>query len=176
MLVNQLVPTVPLIVKQLVYHHHPCSFPGFQIGQYRFLDLSISFHPSYSRILSLPKVPQSQYTLLDLGYCFAQDIRKLVYDGVPSQDLYICGLEAGFLELGYDPSKDKETWKTHGFAADVFAQSSALDEVDGRIDAIYAASFFGTYTFRAHRLRCRHETRLRSKTNVILLLSAVLRL
>lgn len=176
MLVNQLVPTVPLIVKQLVDHHHPCSFPGFQIGQYRFLDLSISFHPSYSRILSLPKVPQSQYTLLDLGYCFAQDIRKLVYDGAPSQNLYAYGLEAGFLELGYDPSKDKETWKTHGFAADVFAQSSALDEVDGKIDAIYAASFFGTYTFRAHRLRCRHETRLRSKTNVILLLSAVLRL
>lgn len=88
-------------------------------------------------------------------------------DGVPSQDLYMCDLEAEFLELGYDPSKDKETWKTHGFAADVFAQNSALEEVDGRIDAIYAASFFRAYTFRADRLRCRHETRLRSKTNIL---------
>ena len=106
----------------------------------------MSFHPSYPRILSLLKEPQSQYTLLDLGCCFAQDVRKLVYDGAPSQNLYACDVKSEFLDLGYDLFKDKETLKTHGFAADALAPSSALDEIDGKIDAVHAASFFRTCT------------------------------
>lgn len=121
-------------------------FSCFRVGQYRFLDLSISSHPSYPRALSLLKAPQSQYTLLDLGCCVAQDIRKMVYDGAPSQNLYACDLKGQFLDLEYDLFKDKATPKTHCIAADVFAPGSALDEVDGKIDAIYAASFFRTYS------------------------------
>ena len=68
-----------------------------------------------------------------------------MYDGAPSPNLYACDLKGEFLDLGYDLFKDKETLRTHGFAADFFAPSSALDEIDGKIDGIYAASFFRTY-------------------------------
>lgn len=68
-----------------------------------------------------------------------------MYDGAPSQNLYACDLKHEFLDLGYELFQDKATLKMHGFAADVFAPSSALDEIDGKIDAIYAASFFRTY-------------------------------
>ena len=68
-----------------------------------------------------------------------------MYDGAPSQDMYTWDLKGEFPDLGHDLFNDKETLKTHGFAADIFAPSSALGEMDGKIDAIYAASFFRTY-------------------------------
>ena len=60
----------------------------------------MSFHPSYPRILSLLEASQSQHTLLDIGCCFAQDVRKLVYDGAPSQNLYAWDWKGEFLDLG----------------------------------------------------------------------------
>ncbi len=67
-----------------------------------------------------------------------------MYDGAPSQNLYACDLKGEFLDLGYELFKDKETLKSHGFVADVFAPSSALDELNGKIDAVYAADFIRT--------------------------------
>ncbi len=45
-------------------HPYPC------IGQFRFLNLSISQHASYPRILAALKEPGARRTLLDLGCCF----------------------------------------------------------------------------------------------------------
>lgn len=69
----------------------------------------MSFHHSHPPILSLLKASQSQYTLLDRGCCFAQDVRKLVDDGARPQNLYACDLKGEFLDVGYDLFKDKET-------------------------------------------------------------------
>lgn len=122
-------------------HQYPC------IGQFRFLDLSISLHPSYQRVLSFLKEPHSQNTLLDLGCCFAQDIRKLVHDGIPSENLYACDLKLDFLDLGYELFKDRETLKTGCFSADVFQPGGELDTIEGKIDVIYAGSFFHLFSW-----------------------------
>ena len=87
------------------------------------------------------KEPQSQYTLLDLGCCFAQDIRKLVYDGVPSDHLYACDLEQSFLDLSYDLFKDKDTLEAHLFEANAFDEGGALDDLQAKIDIVHASSF-----------------------------------
>lgn len=79
----------------------------------------------------------------------------MVYDGAPSQNLYACDLKGQFLDLEYDLFKDKATPKTHCIAADVFAPGSALDEVDGKIDAIYAASFFHIFSWGDQIKLCR---------------------
>jgi ubiquinone/menaquinone biosynthesis C-methylase UbiE len=107
----------------------------------------MSNHPSYQRILSFLKEPESQHTLLDLGCCFAQGIRKLVYDGVPSENLYACDLKAEFLELGYELFKDKDTLRTHCFAADVFQPGGDLEMIEGKIDVIHAANFFHLFSW-----------------------------
>ena len=106
-----------------------------------FLQLSISAQPCYPRVLSFLKEPQSTHTLLDLGCCFAQDIRKLVHDGVPSENLYACDLEQEFLDLSYDLFRDKERPKGHFFTANALEHGGALDELQGKIDVVYAANF-----------------------------------
>lgn len=48
-----------------------------------FLQLNMSLSPAYDEVLSRLK---NEQRLLDLGCCFGQDIRKLVHDGVPSEN------------------------------------------------------------------------------------------
>ena len=112
---------------------------------FRFLNVSISNQPCYPRILSFLKEPQSRRTFLDLGCCFAQDVRKLAHDGVPSENLYGCDLERCFLDISYDLYRDKDTIKAHLFTADVLAEQSALDTLEGNIDVIYLGSFLHVF-------------------------------
>lgn len=89
--------------------------------------------------------------MLDLGCCFAQDIRKLVYDGAPAENLWGTDLEAGFIDLGYDLFLDKDTLKSHFFAADALNPdpdpNSDLNQLKGQISIIYAGFFFHLFDF-----------------------------
>lgn len=137
--------------KALSIRPYPC------IGQWRFVDLSISQQPAYTKVLSMLKESEdgSRKKLLDLGCCFAQDIRKLIYDGVPADSLYACDLEPEFLELGYDLFADRESCKAHFFTVDVLrdlgdadeGRESVLDNMNGQIDFVYAASFFHLFSW-----------------------------
>ncbi|SLM36092.1 S-adenosyl-L-methionine-dependent methyltransferase-like [Lasallia pustulata] len=112
---------------------YPC------IGRFNFLDLSLSQSPLYPQILQRVKAGQ---TLLDLGCCFAQDIRKLVFDGAPSENTWGADLCADFIDLGYDLFLDRETLKTKFLTANIMDPQSALKQLDGQIDIVYAGSFF----------------------------------
>lgn len=76
---------------------------------------------------------------LDIGCCIGQDIRKLVADGAPAEN--ICGveLEAPFIDLGFDFFRDRDTLKVTFKQADVFDQSekSPLQALVGTIDFIH---------------------------------------
>ena len=138
-------------------------FPYPCIGQWRFLDLSISQHPSYSRILSFLKEPPSldqPTTLLDLGTCFAQDIRKLIHDGVPAANLHACDLKPEFLDLGYDLFADRETCKAHFFAADIFTPNDDMRALEGKVDIIHAASFLHIFGWDEQIQICQQIVRL----------------
>ena len=121
---------------------YPC------IGRFGFLELSITQQPCYPRVLSFLKEPQSQHTLLDIGCCFAQDVRKLVHDGVPSENLYACDLETDFLNLSYDLFKDKDTMNGHFFPANALDdEDAALDKLQGEMDVVYAGSFLHLFNW-----------------------------
>ena len=124
-------------------HPYPC------IGGFRFLHLSISQHPLYPTVLS--RLKHSSQTLLDLGCCFGQDIRCLVADGVPGENLYGADLRLDFLELGYELFKDKGTLKTQfieGNILDVDGEGGKeLRQLTGKIDIIHAASFLHLFTW-----------------------------
>lgn len=83
-----------------------------------------------------------EQTFLDLGTCFGQDIRRLVYDGVPSEKTYGSDLKLDFMQLGYEMFLDKETLKTTFVAGDVFDDESALSKLHGQIDILQASAFF----------------------------------
>lgn len=83
-----------------------------------------------------------EQTFLDLGTCFGQDIRRLVYDGVPSEKTYGSDLKLDFMQLGYEMFLDKETLKTTFVAGDVFDAESDLKQLHGQIDILQASAFF----------------------------------
>ena len=113
------------------------------IGQLRFLNLSLRTHPAYPQILHyLTSIPNA--TLLDLGCCFAQDLRQLVHDGVASNRLYGIDVDRKFLDLGFDLFLDRSTLDSHFLAVDVLGPSAAQDlaEVNAKMDIVWVASFF----------------------------------
>ncbi|KAI4240955.1 MAG: hypothetical protein L6R40_004835 [Gallowayella cf. fulva] len=57
---------------------------------------------------------------LDLGCCLAQDLWKLVFDGVPSENLYGLDIESGFSDLSYDLFRDRDTLKSRFVVEDMF--------------------------------------------------------
>ncbi|KAL8670912.1 MAG: hypothetical protein Q9168_004579 [Polycauliona sp. 1 TL-2023] len=131
---------------------YPC------IGQLRFLNLSLSRHPLYPDVVARlrPKTDSgaeqrveslsisgkgsgisymhsSPQLMLDLGCCLAQDLRKLVFDGVPSEKLYGLDVEKGFIDLSYDLFKDHATLKSHFLIEDMLFAD--VNNSDNDLDA-----------------------------------------
>jgi len=81
--------------------------------------------------------------LLDVGCCFGQILRQLVFDGVPSKNLAGTDLRPEFVELGYELFRDKDTLEAQFVTGDALdVNNKSLDVLDGRFDIIHSASFF----------------------------------
>ncbi|TVY16206.1 Methyltransferase ausD [Lachnellula arida] len=113
-------------------HPYPC------IGQLRFIDLTVSKSPSYPIVLQ--RLKEGAF-LLDLGCCFAQDLRKLVHDGAPSENLWGAELKGEFLELGYELFRDRETLHAHFLEANVFDTEGPLKQLEGKMDFVQVGLF-----------------------------------
>jgi SAM-dependent methyltransferase len=81
------------------------------------------------------------HTLVDLGCGLGQDIRKLVLDGAPAENIYGSDIREGFIQQGYELFRDQTTLHTKFLIGDFFG-SPALDEIDKKVDIIYGGSFF----------------------------------
>ncbi|KAG8996463.1 hypothetical protein FRB94_008259 [Tulasnella sp. JGI-2019a] len=114
---------------------YPC------LGEFRFLEPSIVTQPLYPHILERIKAGQKY---LDLGCCFAQDIRYLVSQGAPAENIYGSDLHGEFIDLGYELFMDRDKLKSTFITANIFDTSppSGFESVRGKIDIIYAGSFF----------------------------------
>ena len=76
-------------------------------------------------------------TILDVGCCLGQDLRKLAADGAPTNQMYGCGIENDFWDVGFDLFCDRSTFDVNYFQADVFDLQSSLKALRGSIDIIY---------------------------------------
>jgi len=101
--------------------------------------LNIQKSDAYDEVLQRIKNGE-QY--LDIGCCMGQDIRKLVYDGAPSENTYASDLKTQFWDMGYELFLDKSSLKTTFVDADIFDDKSGLQELAGKFDVVHAASFF----------------------------------
>ena len=90
-------------------------------------------------------------TFLDLGCCFGQDIRKLVHDGAPSENILGVDTESRFLELGYELFGDREKLKARFYTQDVFDESF-LAEWRSKIDIIFLGSFLHLFSFEQQKV------------------------
>ena len=90
-------------------------------------------------------------TFLDLGCCFGQDIRKLIHDGAPSENILGVDTEPRFLELGYELFGDREKLKARFHTQDVFDENF-LAEWRGKIDIIFLGSFLHLFSFEQQKV------------------------
>lgn len=106
---------------------------------------------------------------LDLGCCFGQDIRRLVYDGAPSENCFGSDLRLDFMQLGYDLFLDKKMLKSEFIDGDVFNPESGLKKLEGKVDVIHAASFFHLFDLDQQKSIARRVLRLWKKEKDCLL-------
>ena len=80
---------------------------------------------------------------LDVGCCFAQDIRRLSFDGVSTENCIGVDIEPGFIELSEELFLDKGRLHARIFTADIFEESNPFwTNLHGNFDIIHASSFF----------------------------------
>lgn len=106
--------------------------------------------PQYTEIVSRI---QNGEMLLDLGCCFGQELRRLIFDGAPADKLYGTDLRPEFFDLGYDLFLDRETCKSSFIAADLFEEPEELMALSGQLSIVYAGAFFHLFD-RAGQLHC----------------------
>ncbi|KAF6235302.1 hypothetical protein HO173_006497 [Letharia columbiana] len=132
---------------------YPC------IGQFLFLNLTINLSPYYPTLVARLRDPA--HTLLDLGCCFAQDVRKLVADGARAENLYGADLHGEFLELGYALFRDRRTLRATFFPADVLdPRDLPLRGLDGEMDVVHLGLFLHHFDFPACVRVCVRVVRL----------------
>ena len=157
-----------LQLRDRAYKHYP--YPC--LGRWRFLDLDLSVHPLYQRVLDIltsdlktPNIPQT--TFLDLGCCLGQDIRKLISDLLETTSniqlphpprieiakrLYGADLRPEFIQLGYELFNDEESTlpRNHFTApADVFETSptAPLAALDGKVSVLNCTAVFHLFSW-----------------------------
>ena len=117
-------------------------FPYDTIRQLHFLNFYCAIHPLYPEILT--RLRESSQTFLDLGCCFGQSIRRLVYDGAPSASLYGIDIEGAFISLGYELFIDQTRLESKFIAGDIFEMD--LTPVQGKIDILQSSAIFHLFT------------------------------
>jgi len=134
-------------------HPYPC------IGMGRFLQMAIGNHHLYQPEI-LPRMLRGDQKYLDLGCAFAQDIRRLVADGVDSRNCYGADLQLDFLDLGYELFRDRETLQSTFITADIFDPASDLMGIQGTIDIVDASSFFHLFSWDDQKAAAQTVTKL----------------
>lgn len=100
-------------------------FPWPCIGEFWFLSFGLAKHPLYHTVV-LPRL-KSGDSLLDLGACLGQDLRKCVFDGAPADRLYASDLFGEYEGLSYELWRDRNTFpQGHFLADDVLADNDSF--------------------------------------------------
>ena len=82
-------------------------------------------HPLY-RTMILPRLKAGQ-SLLDLGSCLGQDIRKCIFDGASPDNLYASDLFPDYEQLAYDFFRDEDRLpRGHFLAEDILAENDSF--------------------------------------------------
>ena len=84
----------------------------------------------------------------------------MVYDGAPSDRLYGCDLEYGFIDLGYELFADRDTLRTHFFTANILEENGSLNNKEGKFDFIYIGSFLHLFSREDQTAACKRIAKL----------------
>ncbi|KAJ3579598.1 hypothetical protein NPX13_g961 [Xylaria arbuscula] len=88
--------------------------------------------PTYQNIVSRLKDGES---LMDVGTFIGHDLRRLVYDGAPSENLFGVDIVNHF-DVGYEFFRDRDTFRGVFIEADFLSSSPQLVALRGKIDIL----------------------------------------
>lgn len=133
---------------------YPC------LGQFRFLELNLSARDLYPSLLNRLRAGG---TFLDVGCCLGQDIRKLVHDGVPSENLAGIELEGGFIDLGYELFRDRDRIQAKFVQGNVLEDGGVVEEFEGRFDVVQLGMILHLFTWEEQVRAFEHAIRMLKK-------------
>jgi hypothetical protein len=114
-----------------------CNYPC--LGRWTFLEFSIQRSSIYQEILD--KCKNEGATVIDFGCCLGQDVRQLIYDGVPIEQIRGYELDPFFIEQGYQLFQDGEIMKEKKiFSSNDIFDDQFLEKVEPA-DYVYVGSF-----------------------------------
>ncbi|KAL8924514.1 MAG: hypothetical protein Q9208_003989 [Pyrenodesmia sp. 3 TL-2023] len=143
-------------------------FPWPCVGEFWFLSFGLAKHPLYKNMV-LPRLKAGQ-TLLDVGACLGQDLRKCIFDGAPATNLFASDLFPEYEELAYNLWRDRDRLPPGHFFADniladnaTFTSGSLMTRLGpGSVDIITATMFLHLFNY---------ENQLKTATRMLRLLS-----
>ncbi|KAL6811465.1 hypothetical protein J3E69DRAFT_349697 [Trichoderma sp. SZMC 28015] len=127
---------------------YPC------IGRWSFLNLrsmqDSHFKIAFERLKQLNDPDtgsNSKDTLLDIGCCIGQVLRKMVHDGIEPTRLFGTDLHPDFISIGTELFNDEGCGLTFVAGDLLDSEDKALEKLDGKITLIHAANFFHLFTW-----------------------------
>lgn len=109
-------------------------------------------------------------TLLDIGSCLGQDLRKCAFDGAPPENLFASDLFPEYEDLSYDLWQDRDRMPENHYISDdiladneTFSRSNLMTTLGpGQIDIITITMFLHLFDY---------NNQLRAATRILRLLS-----
>ena len=99
-------------------------YPCFQ--KFLFLHFDLARSPLYRTILELVKAGN---VFVDLGCGLGQDLRVLVRDGTPAENLVGLDLMREYIDLGYELFQDRERLSSTFIAQDFFEDTPEIENI-----------------------------------------------
>ena len=90
---------------------------------------------------------QSGSLFLDLGCGLGQDIRRLVHDGAPAENLIGLDLESDYINLGFELFNDRETLRSTFLAQDFAEDTPELVSLAKKVKVINSGYFMHLWTW-----------------------------
>jgi len=113
------------------------------IREFMFLFPRIARNPFYSELMMrLKSKPEgARLQLADVGCCFGTDVRKLILDGWPKEDITAVDIEPGYWQFGMDMYSDKEKLNVPTIWSDLTKDDFNSDKkLSGSFDFIYTGA------------------------------------
>lgn len=94
---------------------------------------TLSRSPAYPEILNRIK---NGGKYLDIGCFIGQDMRRLVFDGASSTNLYGVDIISHW-DVGFEMFRDRDTFSAQFIEADYISSDSSLRKLEGAVDVVF---------------------------------------